>query len=120
MGESPFRKKTSDELKRITDEVVKRILEDDEIIVKEIILYGSYARGTADEGSDIDIMVLCDNDSEKTDELASEVFRLADKVGFENDILIQTNVKNESFFNAWVEDLPYYRNVRNEGIVLYG
>jgi hypothetical protein len=27
-------------------------------------------------------------------------------------------VKNESHFNYWVENLPYYRNVRDEGVVI--
>lgn len=118
-GES-LRKKTDIELKAITDEVVKRILENDKLRISKIILYGSYARGDADDGSDIDIMVLCNDSQEKANAYAMDIFRRADQVAFENDILIQTNVKNEEFFNHWVDDLPYYYNIKHEGVMLYG
>ena len=113
-------KKTEAELRKITDEVVKRILENTPLRVNKIILYGSYARGDAEDGSDIDIMVLCDNNKEEANKHFKEIFEIADKVAFENDIMIQTNVENESFFNNWIDDLPYYKNVKNEGVLLYG
>lgn len=112
--------KTEDELRTITDEVVKSILDNKKLKINKIILYGSYARGTAEEGSDIDIMVLCENKKEDVERYFLEVFNLADKVGLDHDILIQTDVQSEQFFNKWVETLPYYRNIKNEGVVLYG
>ena len=117
---SSFEKKSEDDLKKITDEVVKNILSNKHLKVKKILLYGSYARGTADGESDIDIMVLCENPPEEVREYDREIFRDADKVAFQHDIMIQTNVKNEEYFNNWADDLPYFGNVKRDGIVLYG
>ena len=47
------------DLKRIVKEFVSRL--EPEIHVKKVILYGSYARGRADEWSDIDIAVISDD-----------------------------------------------------------
>lgn len=38
-----------------------RILEDEGISVKKVILYGSYAKGIANESSDIDVCIVSDN-----------------------------------------------------------
>ena len=78
-------KKTDEELKKITDDVVLQILKKEHLKMNKIILYGPYVRGNADGESDIDIMVLCDNDQEKANEYSMEIFRQADKVAFEND-----------------------------------
>lgn len=47
------------DLKRIVREFVSRL--EPEIHVKKVILYGSYARGRADEWSDIDLAVISDD-----------------------------------------------------------
>ncbi len=115
-----MRRKNDSELKSITERTVKEILENGHLDVHQIILYGSYARGDADEESDIDIMVLCNNDQEEADARSMDVFRIVDKVAFDNDIMIQTNVKNVDFFRHWVNDLPYFENIQKDGVVLYG
>lgn len=112
--------KTKDELQSITQDVVKEILNNGYLKICSIILYGSYARGTADEESDIDIMVLCEDAQEEADKHSLDIFRCVDQVAFDHDIMIQTNVKNKDFFRQWVNDLPYYRNVENDGVLLYG
>ena len=120
MAECLFQKKTDDELKNITKEVVQSILAEKKVHISKIILFGSYARGDATEGSDIDIMILCKDDNSTAQKHLLDVFHRADKVAFENDILIQIDLQNESFFDEWSEDLPYYKNIKKEGVVLYG
>ena len=44
---------------------------------------------------------------------------MADKVGYEHDILVQTTFEERGFFEHWVDDMPFFRNVRDEGVVLY-
>lgn len=82
----------------------------------KIILYGSYARGTQNLDSDIDIMVIL-----KDTELPSE------KVGVIG--LLITEMKEQ--FNVLISIMPvtlqrysesqrlFYKNVRKEGIVIY-
>lgn len=49
-------KKTSNELKELTDKVINLVTK--EFQVDEIILFGSYAKGTATDLSDVDILVI--------------------------------------------------------------
>ena len=112
-------KKDDKELKEITDEIVSLIINNGKLHIDKIILYGSYARGTADDESDIDIMILCNDSRKDVSENKRDLWRMADKVGYEHDILVQTTFEERGFFEHWVDDMPFFRNVRDEGVVLY-
>lgn len=82
-----------------------------------IILYGSVARGTATDQSDVDIALLLDGklnfDSE--DQLSDFIVDMNlkyDKVFSVIDI-------DEHHFEKWKGVMPFYRNVQQEGIVLW-
>lgn len=84
--------------------------------LEKIILYGSYARGTQNIDSDIDIMVIL-----KNIELPHE------KIGVIGSLI--TEMKEQ--FNVLISMIPvtlqrysesqrlFYKNVRKEGIVIY-
>ena len=57
----------SEELQKKLDEAVKLLVE--ACHPERIILFGSYARGTHDEGSDIDLMVIEKDVASKADEI---------------------------------------------------
>lgn len=38
----------------------------------------------------------------------------------DNDVDIKPIAKSEEHFNKWIEAYPFYSNIRNEGIILYG
>lgn len=46
-----------DHIRKVVDQYV-RLLADEGISVERVILYGSFARGTAHDGSDIDLVVI--------------------------------------------------------------
>lgn len=87
--------------------------------LSRVIVYGSYARGDYTEKSDVDIMILVkiqeDDIRKYRDRVSDCAFQYLMKYGME----ISPIIKNEAHFNYWVENLPYYRNVRDEGVVLY-
>ena len=88
--------------------------------VKKIILYGSYARGDFDESSDIDIMILTDLTDEEIIEYREKIWDISYDIEWDNnfDITISPLVKNIDKFNYWLEALPFYMNVKREGVVL--
>lgn len=88
--------------------------------VKKIILYGSYARGDYNDGSDIDIMILTDLTDDEIVDYRQKIHDLAYDIEWDNnfDIDISPLVKNIDRFNYWLEALPFYMNVQREGVVL--
>ena len=86
--------------------------------LSRIIIYGSYARGDYRENSDVDVMILVklpeDSIRKYTDKVSDCAFEYLMKYGVD----ISPVIKNEEHFNYWVDNLPYYRNVRDEGVVV--
>jgi len=81
--------------------------------IKEIILYGSYARGEATKDSDIDLLVLVDDSVNPSDVRRSLSDLLLD-ILLEKGELISVIVFPKSFFENY--NYPFIINVRKEGI----
>ncbi|MBR1635393.1 MAG: nucleotidyltransferase domain-containing protein [Lachnospiraceae bacterium] len=81
-----------------------------------IILYGSVARNTATEESDIDIALLVRNNDKAMYEKWLDV---AVNLDLEYDQLISTSLIEVQKFNKWKKVMPYYINIEKEGIVLW-
>ncbi|MCL4844883.1 MAG: nucleotidyltransferase domain-containing protein [Bryobacteraceae bacterium] len=81
-----------------------------------IILFGSYARGDAREGSDVDLMVLFDA-VEDPRVMASEIYSyLAGQYKLPKDIIVSTTARFERYRN--IVNTVYWPASR-EGKVLY-
>lgn len=94
---------------------VKRILGDK---LTKIIVYGSYARGDYRENSDVDIMILTKLSEEEIRVIKNDIYDLAFEVEMSTEIELSPIIKNEEQYEYWVDTLPFYRNVRDEGIVI--
>lgn len=81
-----------------------------------IILYGSVARNTATEDSDIDIALLVKRDDK---EMYDKWLEVAVELDLEYDQLITTSLIEEEKYNQWRTVMPYYRNIEKEGIILW-
>ena len=86
-------------------------------LITEVILYGSYARGTQTEESDVDIAILLTGKPAKevTDamvECVSSHELLCGRVLSVIDI-------DSAKYDQWKDVLPFYKNIRKEGIVLW-
>lgn len=88
--------------------------------LKQIILYGSYARGDFNKDSDIDIMILTDLSDNEILEYRNKIYDIAYDIEYDNDfdIAISPLIKNIDKFNYWLQALPFYMNVQKEGVVL--
>ena len=86
--------------------------------LKEVILFGSCARGDFEDDSDVDVMILLDvprSEVEEADRKMNPVISRLDKK-YEYELLFSPIVQSYSEFNYWIEALPFYQNVRKEGI----
>jgi len=83
--------------------------------LEKVILYGSYARGTAQEDSDIDLLIVFS----EMESAFKEIDRLTEiKYGLmlEYDILLSTNpVTRETLAHS---KLPLFKNILKEGILV--
>ena len=86
--------------------------------MKVVLLYGSYARGDYNEKSDVDIMILTTLTDEEIEKAEPTLFDLAFDFQMDYGIDISVVVKNKDQFEYWLGALPFYNNVKAEGIVL--
>lgn len=86
--------------------------------LKQMILYGSYARGDYGDNSDMDIMVLTELTDDRIIQIEDEIFDAAYDIELEYGVPISVNIKNEKHFKNWVNSLPYYSNIQKEEIII--
>lgn len=87
--------------------------------LKQIILYGSYARGDFHKDSDIDIMVLVDLPDAQIEIYSDALSEVGFEYNVNHDIWFMPVVKNAKHFGQWCTTYPFYSNVVKEGISLY-
>lgn len=88
--------------------------------LRRLILYGSYARNEQDPESDIDIMIMVD---ESEDGLRKYRYLIADVMGeltIRYGKLISLTEVTYNRYNDFLEVLPFYKNINEEGIEIYG
>ena len=96
---------------------MRNIFKDDFRMVR---LYGSYARGDYNQNSDIDVMVLVNTPVDKINSFYDQISDCAFEYLMKYRVDISPVIKNIDHFNYWKNDLPYYYNVEQEGIVVNG
>ena len=85
--------------------------------VEEIVLYGSVAKGTNTEESDIDIALLIKLPLNK--ELEEQLSDFVVDMNLKYDTVFSVIDIDYQNFKKWESTLPFYRNVKQEGIVLW-
>jgi len=108
-------KKTRKDIEPILEEVKKRLQKIYGEKLKGVILYGSYARGDATEGSDIDIIVLLDEINDFDAELDT-LFEIIGRIDLKYDTLISILPLEERQYLA--RRLPVILNAKREGILI--
>lgn len=81
--------------------------------LNQVILYGSQARGDAEQGSDIDILVVLNGDVNPGDEI-SKTSKTVSQLSLKYDTFISCTFVSHYRFAK--EQSPLFLNVRREGI----
>lgn len=82
----------------------------------DVILFGSYARNDADDGSDIDVMFLVDSSRQTIQEKHWQIGEAAAEVLMDFGIVVSPIVENRAYYHANAHLLPFFRNVQREGV----
>ena len=85
----------------------------------KVIVYGSYARGNYRKNSDVDVMILVDLPENEIKKMENTVYDVAFDIEMETGVDIAPVIKSRQQFEYWVDTLPYYRNVREEGVTVF-
>ena len=83
---------------------------------ESVILFGSYARGKADESSDVDFLVIADSSLPKH-KRSRELYRLFNPYAFGMDIVVYTAAEVEL---ARKSPLSFISTVLRDGKKIYG
>jgi len=80
--------------------------------IRDIILFGSRARGDSYLESDYDLIVLVDQESKV---LNDKIFNVSCKIGWEHNVVITVFVHERSYYESKKYE-PLFMNIRKEGV----
>lgn len=86
--------------------------------LNDVILYGSYARDEATEGSDIDLMILVDLSEEDLKKYDDKISDFSTEILLKKSVLVSAIMHNKAIFDQRTTFIPFYENVLKEGINL--
>jgi predicted nucleotidyltransferase len=111
--------KSPEELDQILNELTERVLPVFGDKLKKIVLFGSYARGDYDAESDIDIMLMINEDEQQLRNYRHQIRDIYTDINLKYDVLISGILQDYNKFNKYLKVLPFYNIVNKEGIVVY-
>lgn len=101
-------------LKKISD--IYRSVYGDQLV--RVMLYGSYARGDYADDSDLDVVALVHGDRKKLQDQLRIVWDQTCDLELEYEMVLSPAVIPYEEFEKYREDIPYYRNIANEGVTV--
>lgn len=82
----------------------------------DFILFGSYARHDADEGPDVDIMILVDASREEIRAKGWSIGEAAGDLLLDFGVVVSPVVENREYFLSTADYLPFFKSIKREGV----
>ncbi len=101
----------------LKEELVRGLTEIFKTNISMIVLYGSMARNEATDESDIDIAILMKN--QMNHETKKQFFTWVAEMDIRYERVFSIVDIQEDNMKKWGNVLPFYQNVRKEGIILW-
>jgi predicted nucleotidyltransferase len=96
---------------------VQRILDELDAQVLQIILFGSKARGDSNADSDVDVLILANEENRR---LQERINIIASQISLDNDILFNPLlIANARWAQMVNERFSICRNVERDGVMLF-
>ena len=99
------------------EELVRGLISIFQNNISMIILYGSMARNEATDESDIDVAIIVKNKMD--DDTKRQFVSWAADMDIRYERVFSIVDIQESNMMKWEKVLPFYRNIREEGVVLW-
>ena len=82
----------------------------------DCFLYGSYARGDYGPESDVDIAVIVNEKYENINKNRHLISCINSDLSLQYDVTVSITVQPKFLFDQFADVLPFYANIRKEGI----
>ena len=105
-------------LNKITIQIVEAYRDIYGQSIKNIVMYGSFARDDFDDESDIDFAAIVEGERQVLQKQLEKVWDKASDIGLEYDAVVSPVVIPYEEFLEYKDKLPYYRNIDKEGIII--
>ena len=86
-------------------------------LIDSVILYGSTARGTRTDESDVDVAILLHPGATKA--MREKMLDLVVDLELACGRVLSVLCIDYEKFSEWKDTLPFYKNIRKDGIVLW-
>lgn len=84
--------------------------------ITRIVLYGSYARGDYTDDSDLDMAAIVIGSRSELQQKLKRVWDVSSDLELEYGIVISPVVIPYDEYERYKDDVPYYRNISQEGV----
>ena len=88
--------------------------------LQEIILFGSYAKNEQNAESDIDFFVLVNDTEENLEKVKYQIADIMNKLTLNFDILVSITEETTERFFKYLDIIPFYKTIKDEGVLIYG
>lgn len=86
--------------------------------IVKILMYGSYVRGTFTADSDLDVVAIVKGSRDELQRKLKTVWDYSCELELEYGTILSPTVIPYEEFETYKQDMPYYRNIEQEGVAI--